>query len=137
MSDFKYLPEKPEKNPFGVPEGYFDTLSDRILTNVNTNQEVKVIPLYSKFKYFILSSAAVLLLFLGILWVTNRNEIVNLNHDQIEYYLNYGQHLNTYDLVSLMEDDYSTKNDAHPTDIELYLIKNNDIEWLIEIDEQP
>jgi hypothetical protein len=138
MNNFKSFPENPEKNPFGVPPMYFDTLTDRILTHLEINKKVKVIPMYSKFKYTLLSAAAILLLFFGILWMTHKNEVVNLNHEQIEYYLSYKQHLNTYDLVSLMEESFSTlPNEPYPSEIEQYLIKNNDIEWLMEIDEQP
>lgn len=139
MNNFKSFPEKPIKSPFGTPKGYFDTLSEKILCQVETYHEVKVIPFYSKLKYQLLAVASVIILLIGIIWVVKKQDQLNFNQNQIEYYLSYEQHLNTYDLLSLMEEDFTMNDNKINTasDIEWYLLKNNDIELLMEIDEQP
>jgi len=138
MKEFKSIPEKKAKSPFIVPENYFETLSDRIVARVEDKQEVKVIPLYLQLKYQILASAAVILLFFGIFWMTQKKETSGFDDDQIEYYLSYKQHLNTYDLISLMEDDlYLIESEKEASELEIFLLKNNDIELLMEIESQP
>ena len=115
-----------------APDGYFDTLSARILDNLPAHTP-RVIPFYRKKMTWIASAAAVLVLALMIPFLT-RNTISSdtIDATSIENYLSYQSNLSQYDLIDLL-DDKDVKNidiDLALDDkaVEEYLAQNNNVE---------
>ena len=75
------LPEKPQQDAFGLPEDYFRQFQEAIEAKVDileasSQEEVQVVPLWTKFKPYLYAAAMFVLLFVGIrggLHLTERN----------------------------------------------------------------
>jgi len=93
---------------FMIPEGYMDTFSEKVLQRLET-EEVKVLPLRSfrKHYYAIASIAAVLVLFIGLLW--NKNNAYtysDLANSDIEGYFDLdGWEFSPYELAEILPVD--------------------------------
>ena len=90
---------------FIVPDGYMDTFSEKVLQKLE-REESKVLPIRSNRKYYyaIASIAAVLVLFIGLLW--NRDHVFtysDLAKSDIEEYFDLnGWGLSPYDLADIL-----------------------------------
>lgn len=127
------FPFRSEKTPFATPEGYFDGLTDRVMLTVT--EAPKTITWYQRYRYAIMTSAAVLMLGFGLWWSQIPNVSPSPNQDEIEYYLTYQQYLNTHDLVHLMEDDIVITESIpglNPDDIEEYLLLSPSMDLITE-----
>lgn len=70
MNDFK-LDSRPNiKSGFKAPDGYFESLTDRVMLNLPM-QEVKVIPLYRRRPVWVTSAAAALVLSMSLMLSKN------------------------------------------------------------------
>ncbi len=128
------LHQKIDDTGFRTPDAYFETLEDKILAKVD--QDVKVIPLFSKRNFvYIAGIAAALILMFNI--IGNRNSLTfdDLEIASIENYLSE-EDINTYELASLLTDeDLITDNfidsELSSDALEDYLLQNATIEDLI------
>ena len=116
-----------------IPEGYFDTIEDRVFKKIK-NEEPKVISLKSRFVKVaapLAIAASILLLITLQLFNTNQKDVfANLETSEIETWINNGDlDLETFEITSVY-------NDADFENIELYdSYSDNDLlEYLDDID---
>lgn len=99
MKAFKLENEPKISSGFKTPENYFDTISAKVLQQIN-EEEVKVIPIYKRKKTITLIAAAVIGIALMIPIVNNYNATSKeLDEATLETYLSYQSNLNQYDLI--------------------------------------
>ncbi|MFH6934856.1 hypothetical protein [Flavobacterium sp. YO12] len=99
MKAFKLENEPKISSGFKTPENYFDTLSAKVLQQIN-EEEVKVIPIYKRKKTITLIAAAVVGIALMIPVINNYNATSKeLDEATLETYLSYQSNLNQYDLI--------------------------------------
>jgi len=106
----KKLKNIPEKNPFKVPENYFEEVNRKIISaTVGIEQETKKISLYNRFRPYLLIAASVtglILITYSVRTVVNNNRS---NNKLSESYYNedYQLYLNELDIVALEENTSS------------------------------
>jgi cell division protein FtsL len=135
MKTFKLENEPKIESGFIVPEQYFDDFSKKVLSQL-PEENTKVIPLFQKRKTVFLAAAAVLVvgLLLSIYnqFTTNSDEI---DITTLENHLTYQSNLNSYDLISELDDEDLTKLGTtiglKDETIEEILVTNSDLEKLI------
>ena len=99
MKAFKLENEPKIPSGFKTPENYFDTISAKVLQQIN-EEEIKVIPIYKRKKTMTLIAAAVVGIALMIPVVNNYNATSKeLDEATLETYLSYQSNLNQYDLI--------------------------------------
>ena len=99
MKAFKLENEPKIPSGFKTPENYFDTISAKVLQQIN-EEEIKVIPIYKRKKTMTLIAAAVVGIALMIPVVNNYNATSKeLDEATLETYLSYQSNLNQYDLL--------------------------------------
>ncbi|RXM43646.1 hypothetical protein [Flavobacterium sp. YO64] len=99
MKAFKLENEPKISSGFKTPENYFDTISAKVLQQIN-EEEVKVIPIYKRKKTITLIAAAVVGIALMIPIINNYNATSKeLDEATLETYLSYQSNLNQYDLI--------------------------------------
>lgn len=99
MKAFKLENEPKISSGFKTPENYFDTISAKVLQQIN-EEEIKVIPIYKRKKTITLIAAAVVGIALMIPVVNNYNATSKeLDEATLETYLSYQSNLNQYDLI--------------------------------------
>ncbi|MEG2102759.1 MAG: hypothetical protein RRY99_14750 [Flavobacterium sp.] len=99
MKAFKLENEPKISSGFKTPENYFDTISAKVLQQIN-EEEVKVIPIYKRKKTITLIAAAVVGIALMIPVINNYNATSKeLDEATLETYLSYQSNLNQYDLI--------------------------------------
>ncbi len=135
MKTFKLENEPKIESGFIVPEQYFDDFSKKVLSQL-PEENTKVIPLFQKRKTVFLAVAAVLVV--GLLlpiynqFTTNSDEI---DITTLENHLSYQSNLNSYDLISELDDEDLTKLGTtiglKDENIEDILVTNSDLEKLI------
>jgi hypothetical protein len=136
MSNFK-LDNQPKINPgFKIPEGYFESLPEKILTK--TTPEPIVIPLYRK-SIFKLAAAVVLLAVLIPIGLKTfqSNTQFEINNESIENYLSYTTDLNAFDLIGLIDEEdlknFEMEYKFESNELETLLLQNNNIDlYLID-----
>jgi hypothetical protein len=74
----KKIDDKPGKNPFKVPDNYFEEVNRRIISaTAGSDQEIKKSGIYRRLRPYILSAAAVtgfvILSYTASLYLTNKN----------------------------------------------------------------
>ena len=103
MKAFNLENEPKIKTGFQTPDHYFDTLSAKVLQQINEN-EVKVIPLYKRKKVLSLVAAAAVVIAMTIPIVNNYNATSKeLDEATLEAYLSYQSNLNQYDLTKELD----------------------------------
>ena len=69
----------PSRNPFTVPEGYFDTLTDRIMRQIpkeeSTPQKAVTVPLWKRYSFRAAAAVICIIMGLGALALFNQNAI--------------------------------------------------------------
>ncbi|CAC9974962.1 hypothetical protein DBB36_19060 [Flavobacterium sp. WLB] len=135
MKEFKLENEPKVKSGFKTPDHYFDTLSAKVLEQIN-EREVKVIPLYKRKK--VISIAAAAAIFIAFLIPTANHYYKaskELDEATLETYLAYQSNLNQYDLIKELDTkdiDKLNKNVALEEEtLEDILATNPNIENLI------
>lgn len=104
MKHFSLDNEPKIKPGFKTPEGYFDTLADRVMQQLPENKEIKIIPLYRRAKVWIPAVAAVLIIALGLTFYFKMAIAPKQPDDKaIENYLVYHAGLNSYDLMQNLD----------------------------------
>lgn len=69
----------PSRNPFTVPEGYFDTLTERIMRQIpeeTTTQKVVTLPLWRRYGFRAAAAVIGIIMGLGALALFNQNAIL-------------------------------------------------------------
>lgn len=128
----------PEKNPFKVPENYFEEVNRKILSaTVGIEQETKKISMYNRFRPYLLIAASVIgmiLITYSVRTVVTRN---GHNTSLSESYsdVDYQEYLNEIDIVELEEKtasiiEFEERPMLSKSDIIDYLLLEN-----IEIEE--
>ena len=103
MKDFKLDNEPKITSGFTVPEGYFDSFTEKILTQL-PKEESKVISINTTKRKWYLAVAAILLLMLSIPIYNN----LSLKQDEIdaatlENYIAYNSSITEDEIVNLLE----------------------------------
>jgi hypothetical protein len=134
----KSLNEIPGRNPFKVPENYFDEVNRQIISSTSgNNSEFKVIPMFRKLKPYLAIAALVsgfVLIGYTSLRLIQSNDLDNkVPHISLEYFSE--SYLNEIDLFTLEENvSAMLKSDEVPeinnSDIIDYLLLEN-----IDVDE--
>jgi hypothetical protein len=107
MKKFKDIPEK---NPFKVPDNYFEEVNRKIISaTAGIEQDTKRISLYNRFRPYILIAASVtgliLITYSAITMVNNSRNNVKLSESY--YDEDYQEYLNEIDIVDLEENTAS------------------------------
>lgn len=136
MKAFKLENEPKIQTGFKTPDHYFDTLSAKVLQQINDKKEVKVIPIYKRKKVLSLVAAAAVVITLTIPIINNYNATSReLDEATLEAYLSYQSNLNQYDLAKELDSkdiDKLGKNVALEQEtLEDILSSNPNIENLI------
>jgi hypothetical protein len=135
MKKFKDIPDK---NPFKVPDNYFEEVNRKIISaTVGIEQETKKISMYNRFRPYLLIAASVtglILITYSALTVFNNNR--NSNKLSESYYNeDYQLYLNELDIATLEDNTASLIQleegpDVSKSEIIDYLLQEN-----IEIEE--
>lgn len=135
MKDFKLDNEPKITSGFTTPEGYFDTFSDRLLSQL-PKQEPKVISIFSTKRTWYYAAAAILVLMLSIPIynkVTTRSEEVD--SATLENYLACQSTISEEEIVNLLEqkdlDKMKLEFNIEDKDIEEALNSNSNLEQYI------
>jgi hypothetical protein len=135
MKDFKLDNEPKITSGFTMPEDYFDTFSERLLSQL-PKQEPKVISFYSSKKTWYFTAAAILILMLSIPIynnLTTRSEEVD--SVTLENYLAYQSTISEEEIVNLLEqkdlDKMKLEFNVEDKDIEEALNSNSNLEQYI------
>ncbi|WP_282135622.1 hypothetical protein [Seonamhaeicola maritimus] len=108
MSELK-LKEFSKNSGFKTPDNYFDALEDTILNKVSQNKETKVIKLFNRRTIVYASSiAAAVLLLFSLSIFSNQDE--ELDYETVENYI-LNENFDSYEIASLLdEEDLSEEN---------------------------
>jgi hypothetical protein len=135
MKTFKLESEPKIKSGFIVPEQYFDDFSKKVLSQL-PKENTKVMPLFQKRKTVLLAVAAILVIVL-LLPIYNQftKSYEEIETTFLENHLTYQSNLNSYDLISELEEEDLTKLETtiglKDEVIEDILVTNSDLEKLI------
>lgn len=139
MKAFKLENEPKTGTGFKTPDNYFDTLSAKVLQQINEEEvekKVKVIPIYKRKKALSMVAAAAIFIGLLIPIVNNyNNNSKDLDEDTLETYLAYQSNLNQYDLIQKLDtkdiQELSKNVAVEDETLEDVLVSNPNIENLI------
>ncbi|WP_293895348.1 hypothetical protein [Flavobacterium sp.] len=106
MKDFK-LDNEPKITPgFTTPDGYFDTLSDKVLAQLPSKEEPKVISIFSFKKTWYFVAAAVLILMLCIpLFTKYSSQQEDIDSATLENYIANQSNISEEQIVDLLEQE--------------------------------
>lgn len=125
MKEFKLDIESKITSGFIIPDGYFDTFSEKMLLQLPKNTS-KTISIYSYKKRLYFAAAAFLILALSVpilnKFTTNTSE---LDQQTLEDYITYNSGVSENDLINLLE-----KEDIEKLKVD-YIIQDKDIEDLL------
>ncbi len=132
MKDFKLDTNEKISTGFKIPEGYFDTFSEKMLLQLS-KEEPKVISFYARNKTWMFSVAAVLVIALSIPIVNQLQNIQNeMTTSEVETYITQHTSVSDDDIVNLLdqEDIDKLKIDTPIEDeaLEDILSKNSELE---------
>jgi hypothetical protein len=122
----------PEKNPFKVPDNYFEEVNRKIIATTGIDKEVKVVNIYSRFRTSLLIAASVagliLLSFAAIKILTPVRPFSQVS--EVLKTISPDSYINDIDLQSLEEDASSLVlseegPDVSKKDIIDYLLNEN------------
>lgn len=107
MNDFKLDNEPKIKSGFQIPQNYFDTLSEKVMNQLPTD-EPKVVSLWDRNKRWIYSVAAILVLSLTIplanqFQTTSSAVATTADENEIENYLAYHASLPDEEIIKLLD----------------------------------
>ena len=120
---------------FQIPEGYFDTFSEKLLQELPL-KETKTISFYARNKMLIYAAAAVLVIMLSLplVYQLERNQ-EQPSAAEIENYLTQQSPISEDEIVNLLEQEDINKlkitNSISKADLEEELYLNNELEKYI------
>lgn len=127
------LKEIPDKNPFKVPEDYFEDVNRKIITATSGyNQETKEIRLYKRVRPYLLIAASItgflILSYTAIQLLSPKNTDPIVSEVLLDEYNDF--YLNDIDILTLEEsaaslDLYEELPEINTTDIVEYLLLDN------------
>lgn len=127
------LDEIPDKNPFKVPENYFEEANRRIISATSGyKNEVREAGLYSRFRPYFLIAASVtgfiLISYSALKLVTH--DKVSTQVSEAIYEVNPDSYINDIDILTIEEDAsslilYEEESDVTKADIIEYLLSEN------------
>ncbi|WP_264369686.1 hypothetical protein [Flavobacterium lacisediminis] len=126
------------KAGFKVPENYFDQFEAKMMEQISTEKETKVVSLFYRKQVWISAIAAVFLLAIAIPVYFNMASESNLDDSTIEMYLSQQQSINTNELtqhltnedITALENSLSL-NEANSDVLEEYLSESENLEYYI------
>lgn len=135
MKEFKLENTPKIKSGFSTPENYFEDFSANLLDTIN-RKEPKVIPLYKKRQYVMMTVAALLVIALLIPLLNSSNNSTNeLDAATLENYLSYQTNMTQFELINALEssdiDNMNTTVALEDETIEDILTSNSNLEHLI------
>ena len=105
MKNFKLGNEPKITSGFTTPDGYFDTFSEKVLTQL-PKQEPKVISIFSSKKVWYFAAAAVIILMLSIpLFTKYSTQQEEIDSATLENYIAYQSNISEEEIVNLLEQD--------------------------------
>ena len=105
MKDFKLDNEPRISSGFTMPDGYFDTFSDKVLAKL-PKQETKVVSIFSSRKTWYFAAAAVLVLMLSIPIFNNYSmQAEEIDSATLENYIAYQSNISEEQIVNLLEQE--------------------------------
>jgi hypothetical protein len=127
------LNEKPDKNPFKVPENYFEDVNRKIISVTSGNDsDVRKSPVTSRFRSYLLVAASVtgfvLLSYTAVKLLTQGKEKFSSHEVSLEAYTD--QDISDIDIISIEDKSVSLVfsdegPDVNKTDIIDYLLQEN------------
>ena len=119
MKDLNINNERKIVSGFKIPENYFESFSEKVLSQINT-EEPKVISIFYKKRTWISTIAAVLVIALSVTIYSKM--AINTKDDSVvlENYITSQSDINQYDFVNLLD-----KNDIEKIKINLDLEDKN------------
>jgi len=135
MKNFKLDNEPKITSGFTVPDGYFDTFSDRVLVKL-PKQEPKVISIFSSKKTWYFAAAAILILMLSIpLYIKYSQNQEELDAATLENYIAYHSTVSEDEIVDLLDKEDLEKMkvefNLQEEDVEDILSTNTNLEQYI------
>ncbi|NMH27319.1 hypothetical protein [Flavobacterium silvaticum] len=137
MKEFKLDETKKINIGFKTPEGYFDSLEDRIMQRINELPEAKetrIIPLYRR-KIWMYATAAMIVIALGTAFFLEKSVDDVPDHEVLENYLAYQTSLNQFDLLNVLDTEdiraIQTELPVEDKDIEAFISDNPDFEPIL------
>ena len=105
MKNFNLGNEPKITSGFTTPDGYFDTFSEKVLTQL-PKQEPKVISIFSSKKVWYFAAAAILILMLSIpLFTKYSTQQEEIDTATLENYIAYQSNISEEEIVNLLEQD--------------------------------
>ena len=102
MNDFKINNKHKIDSGFKIPEGYFESFSEKVLLKIN-KPEQKVVSIFYKRKTWISSIAAILVISLFITFYTKITVKPTEEKLTLENYITNQSEISQYDLVALLD----------------------------------
>lgn len=135
MKDFKLDNEPKITSGFTIPDGYFDTFSEKVLAQL-PKKETKVVSIFSSRKTWYYAAAAMLVLMLSVplynKYSTNMEEIDSAT---LENYIAYQSNISQDEIVDLLEqedlDKMKLELNVDDQEIEDALNSNSNLEQYI------
>lgn len=132
MKDFD-LHNSKIKSGFKVPENYFENFEDRLLSQIESKEEPKVISLFHRKQVWISAIAAVFVALIAIPVYFNSVTTEKISNQTLENYLTI--EYNTYDLIdNLSEEDIQgleTSVSLNDAAVEDYLLQEENIDYYL------
>jgi hypothetical protein len=138
MKRFDLEHNKEIKSGFKVPENYFEQFEAKMMEQISTEKETKVISIFQRRQIWISSVAAVALLAIAIPVYFNMAKENNLDAATIEVYLSQQQgigiteiskHLTDEDIIALEKSLSLNDNDTDA--VEDYLLESENLDYYI------
>ena len=126
------------KSGFKVPENYFEQFEAKMMAQISTKKETKVISLFQRRQIWISAVAAVVLLAIGIPVYFNMAKENNLDAATIEVYLSQQQGIGITELSKHLTDEDITAlenslslNENNSDAVEDYLSESENLDYYI------
>ena len=105
MKNFNLGNEPKITSGFTTPDGYFDTFSEKVITQL-PKQEPKVISIFSSKKVWYFAVAVILILMLSIpLFTKYSTQQEEIDSATLENYIAYQSNISEEEIVNLLEQD--------------------------------
>ena len=135
MNDFKLDNEPKITSGFSIPDGYFDTFSEKILAQIPIH-EPKVISIFNITKTWYFVAAAIVIVMLSIpLYLKYSIKNQELDATTIENYIAYDSSISEDEIVDLLDKEDLVKMkiefNLQDEDLETILSTNSNLEQYI------
>lgn len=104
MKEFKIDQYPKIGTGFQVPEGYFETLEQKVMQRIS-NHERPVINLFSSKKWWFVAASIIVLLTIGISLLNRSNTMEQIDDAQLEQYIANQSDLTEDDLVEILDEE--------------------------------